>query len=105
MQDVGFLEINNAIAVGMRIALVLDLYLFAIQSESDRVIKGNYRQGHLWGGGYCRAKSLHFVVCTHALMNIIVGYNQNTFLAQILIASGVIIVPVRIDQELDRLIR
>ncbi len=76
--------------------------LVAVEMEGDGVGEGDHGERHLGPGRHRAVERLHELIGAHAVPDVVVGDDQGALAAQVLVAAGVIAVPVGVEHEADR---
>jgi hypothetical protein len=95
-------EVHRRVAVRVRRGQVNRRYLVAVDVERHGIVEGDDRQGARRCGQLLALDELDELPSRHAPADVVVGDEQRAGLAHVLVAAGVIEVPVGIEDEPHR---
>ena len=104
MHDVRLLEAQHRVAVRVRGRHVDGLDGLAVQVKRGGAVEGDHRQCDIGGRLGLGVEELGELGRAHALADVVMGYDEGSRLAEILVAAGMIEMPVGIEYHLHRLV-
>ena len=101
VDDIGFTEKDDAVAIGVRARHVEHKYFVAIDVECYVLRERYRRQAFLRHRRFFSFEVVDDLVARQTLAYVVVRDDHRATLAQVDIAAGVVAMPVRVDQERD----
>ena len=96
VDDISVFPENDAVAVRMAVAHMLDANFVAVQMQLDPVMIGDH------GQGFGSRRRSRVIALDQAIADMVMGHNEDTGLAEILVAAGMIAMPVGVDHIFHR---
>ena len=93
------LKVKDYVAVGMRVWHVHCAHGIAVEMETHSLAEGDDRQGHLRRGRQIRSESRQRLRLAHQHSHVVVGEDLRPGLAEILVAAGMVEVPMGVEQH------